>query len=145
MEAVPPPPSVTFPKPKEGTVTLWSREAAVGSFQDSLGPRSTIHALWTAAEPPHICRHAGTVYSHADGFCALGAPTKHSCIFLPLLGTQTLDASQKTKPQKTLAENLLWGTTSLCVVPGHLTRSRTSSTPPRLGQHNTKSLSHTGS
>lgn len=45
------------------------------------------------------------LFSHADGFCALGAPTKHSwTALLLLLPTQTLHASQKIKPSKTLAE-----------------------------------------
>lgn len=90
MEVVTPLLSVTFSKPKEGTVTLWSKES-VGSLQDSLGPWSSIHALWTRAQLPQICRPAGSVLSHADGFCALGAPTKHSCTSLLVLGTQTLD------------------------------------------------------
>lgn len=41
------------------------------------------------------------------------APTKHSCTSLLLLGTQTLDASQKTNPQKTLPEILWWCITSV--------------------------------
>lgn len=39
------------------------------------------------------------LFSHADGFCALGAPTKHRCITLLLLPTQTLPHT-KLSPQK---------------------------------------------
>lgn len=124
-------------------MALWSRAASVGSLQDSLGPSSTIQALWTTDDTTNLQVCWPSAFPCRWTF---RAPTKHSCTSLLLLGAQTLDASQKTNPQKTLPEILWWCITSLHVVPGHLTGSTSSSTlSPKLGQHNTSSLPHAGS
>lgn len=63
-----------FPNPGNVQWHSGAEKHQFGSLQDSLDPRSTIHALCTTAELAQICRPAGAVLSHADGFCVLGAP-----------------------------------------------------------------------
>lgn len=92
---------------------------------------------------PQIYRSAGLVLSRADGLSVHPPSTAVPHCFCWV--HKHWMPHRKLTP-KNPARNSMVMYNKRYVVPGHLTGSTSSSTPsPKLGQHNTSSLPHTGS